>query len=229
VDDFLIDDENWVIRYLLVDTSNWLGGRRVFISPSWVREVSLDESKIYVTVTKEAVKNSPEYDPMGSVARADEERLYAHYGKDAYWAKGTTLQRLDESPDLQVADGDPDVKDWDVVSADDRKIGTVEHLIADPEAMRICYLEVGLEAETSEVTRTRDVLIPIEYVDVDESEATVRVPLKASTLVEHLPAFTGFPVPAEYDEQFRMATGLPSSAMSGHSLRLSRAAAGFGR
>src|SRR6476660_3534178 len=33
VDDFLIDGGNWTLRYLVVDTSNWIGGRSVLISP----------------------------------------------------------------------------------------------------------------------------------------------------------------------------------------------------
>ena len=32
VDDFLVDDDNWIIRYLIVNTHNWLpGGRKVIV------------------------------------------------------------------------------------------------------------------------------------------------------------------------------------------------------
>ena len=33
VDDFYFDDEDWSIRYLVVDTGRWLSGRKVLISP----------------------------------------------------------------------------------------------------------------------------------------------------------------------------------------------------
>src|SRR5687767_2340606 len=33
VDDFYFDDEDWGIRYLVVDTGSWLSGRKVLISP----------------------------------------------------------------------------------------------------------------------------------------------------------------------------------------------------
>ena len=33
VQDFIIDDKNWAIRYLIVDTQNWWPGRKVLISP----------------------------------------------------------------------------------------------------------------------------------------------------------------------------------------------------
>ena len=34
VDDFYFDDEDWFIRYLVVNTGSWLSGRKVLISPS---------------------------------------------------------------------------------------------------------------------------------------------------------------------------------------------------
>jgi len=79
VDDFLIDDESWAIRYLVVDTSNWLGGRSVLVAPSWIRDVSWDESKVFVSTTRHAVESSPEYDPMITVTSPYEERLGSHY------------------------------------------------------------------------------------------------------------------------------------------------------
>jgi len=33
VEDFVIDDETWAIRYLIVDTRNWLPGKKILIAP----------------------------------------------------------------------------------------------------------------------------------------------------------------------------------------------------
>ena len=87
IDGFLIDDQTWAIRYLIVDTSNWPGGRSVLISPSWVREVDWHQSKVHVDVTVEKVRTSPEYDPSQLVERANEETLHRHYGQPNYWDK----------------------------------------------------------------------------------------------------------------------------------------------
>jgi hypothetical protein len=40
VEDFLVDDRTWAIRYIVVDTLNWLPGRKVVISPGWIKTVS---------------------------------------------------------------------------------------------------------------------------------------------------------------------------------------------
>lgn len=85
IDGFLIDDQTWAIRYLIVDTSNWPGGRSVLISPRWVREVNWHQSKVHVDADVEKVKTSPEYDPSQLVERASEEALHRHYGQPHYW------------------------------------------------------------------------------------------------------------------------------------------------
>jgi uncharacterized protein YrrD len=63
VDDLIIDDESWAIRYLRIDTSNWIGGRAVLIPQQDLREVNWLESKVSVALTREQVRNGPEYDP----------------------------------------------------------------------------------------------------------------------------------------------------------------------
>jgi uncharacterized protein YrrD len=85
VEDFIVDDVDWVIRYLLVDTRNWLPGRRVLISPDWIDSVSWDTSKVYLDITQEQVEKSPEYDPVQPPSRAYEEKLFSHYGMRRYW------------------------------------------------------------------------------------------------------------------------------------------------
>lgn len=79
VDDLIVDDESWAIRYLRIDTSNWIGGKAVLAPQRALREVNWLESKVRVALTREQVKNSPEYDPR-VLNREYEERLAAHYG-----------------------------------------------------------------------------------------------------------------------------------------------------
>ena len=40
VEDFIIDDETWAIRYLIIDTQNWWPGKKVLVSPQWIERVS---------------------------------------------------------------------------------------------------------------------------------------------------------------------------------------------
>ncbi len=61
--DFLVNDKNWELRYLVVDTGNWLPGKKVLISPSWIKSVNWDDDSITIDRMRESVKNSPESDP----------------------------------------------------------------------------------------------------------------------------------------------------------------------
>ena len=87
VDDFIVDDQSWSIRYLVLDTRNWLPGRRVLVAPEWVKSVHWADGRVEVDLTQEAIKNSPEYDPAAPVNREYEVRLYNYYGQPAYWEK----------------------------------------------------------------------------------------------------------------------------------------------
>jgi uncharacterized protein YrrD len=60
VDDFVIDAATWGIRYLLIDTSNWIGGRAVLISPNSITGVSWSQRVVEVSVSREAIARSPE-------------------------------------------------------------------------------------------------------------------------------------------------------------------------
>jgi len=85
VEDFVIDDETWAIRYLIVDTRNWWPGKKVLISPQWIERVSWSESKVFVNLSREAIKQSPEYTPESLITRDYEAGLYGHYELEGYW------------------------------------------------------------------------------------------------------------------------------------------------
>ena len=81
VDDFLVDDESWAVRYLIIDTSNWWFGNKVLVSPDWVDAVSWADSKAVVSLTRDAIRNAPAYDPDTLIERDQEIRLHEHYGR----------------------------------------------------------------------------------------------------------------------------------------------------
>ncbi len=88
VEDFLVDDETWAVRYLAIDTSNWWFGKSVLVSPHWASRISWEESKVYVDMTRKAIKDSPEWNAAAPVNREYEARLYDYYGRPVYWADG---------------------------------------------------------------------------------------------------------------------------------------------
>lgn len=86
-DDFIVDDSEWIIRYIVIDTRNFLPGKKVIVSPQWITNISWSESKIYIDIPKDDVKNSPAFDPSAPVNREYEIRLYDYYGRPKYWIK----------------------------------------------------------------------------------------------------------------------------------------------
>jgi hypothetical protein len=87
VEDFVVDDQNWFLRYMVVDTRNWLPGRKVLIAPSWIDGIDWPERRVGVNLTTEAVRESPQYDSAAPVNREYEERLYDYYGRPKYWQR----------------------------------------------------------------------------------------------------------------------------------------------
>jgi hypothetical protein len=85
VEAFILDDETWAIRYLIVDTKNWWPGKKVLVSPQWIERVSWDESKVFVNLSGEAIKQSPEYTEESLSTRDYETGLYRHYDRQGYW------------------------------------------------------------------------------------------------------------------------------------------------
>ena len=87
VEGFIIDNESWAIRYLVIDTKNWWGGKKVLISPQWIERISWDESKVFVNLTQETIKQSPEYSDDFLLTRNYEDQLYKHYKRKGYWTE----------------------------------------------------------------------------------------------------------------------------------------------
>lgn len=85
VEDFIIDDETWAIRYLVVATRNWWPGKKVLVSPQWIERVSWDESKVFVNLSRETIKQSPEYTEESLLTRDYEIGLHGHYNRQGYW------------------------------------------------------------------------------------------------------------------------------------------------
>jgi hypothetical protein len=59
VDDFLIDDGGRTVQYLVVDTSNWIGGRSVLISAAAIERIDSPAKRIFVNLTRNAIKTGP--------------------------------------------------------------------------------------------------------------------------------------------------------------------------
>jgi hypothetical protein len=84
VEDFIIDEDNWSIRYLVVDTRSWWSGGHVLISPQWVEKVSWGAGALLVKLSRDAIQSAPPYNSE-TLNRDYEAKLNGHYNTRGYW------------------------------------------------------------------------------------------------------------------------------------------------
>lgn len=89
VADMIVDDEPWVIRYIVVNTRHGLSGKKVLVASTWVRSVAWPERRVCVDLATETVKHSPEFDVAAPANRESEIGLYDGYDRSK---PGTQLQ-----------------------------------------------------------------------------------------------------------------------------------------
>jgi hypothetical protein len=82
VDDVMID-EHWHVPYLLIDTSNWIGGRTRLVPTSKVTAVDWLGRNVFLDLTREQIEKSPAFDAREAWDRTAEEKLAAHYARTA--------------------------------------------------------------------------------------------------------------------------------------------------
>jgi hypothetical protein len=87
LEDFVIDNESWEIRYLVIDTVKFWPSKSVLIAPHWVDSISWTDRNFKIGLTEEQIKKSPEYNSEEPVNRQYEKRLYDYYGRPSYWEK----------------------------------------------------------------------------------------------------------------------------------------------
>ena len=82
VEDFLLDDQGWSVRYLEIDTRNWLPGKKVLIAPAWIKQIDWSKSEVEVNMASDVIKTAPAYDATRVISREYEVALYKHYGME---------------------------------------------------------------------------------------------------------------------------------------------------
>jgi uncharacterized protein YrrD len=170
VDDFYFDDEKWTVRYLVVNTGAWLFRRDVLVSPISIKKVDKANNQVFVNLTRDQVKDSPDIDTQKPVSRQHETAFLNYYGYPYYWggpylwgdsafpatlamppaiesqmaAAATSRQReAEESYDEHLRSG-AEVKGYHIEAADG-EIGHVDDFIIDDRdwAIRFIVIKTG--------------------------------------------------------------------------------------
>ena len=94
VEDFLLEEDSFAIRYMVVDPASWWPGPHVLIPTEWITAVSWADARVEVNVGRQKVREAPQYDPSASIDREYEGRYYSHYGRTGYWERPDEQWRL---------------------------------------------------------------------------------------------------------------------------------------
>jgi sporulation protein YlmC with PRC-barrel domain len=193
IKDFYFDDQNWAVRYVVVDTGSWLSGRLVLISPHVFTNFDLDGVRRGVSLTRKQIEKSPDFDSHKPVSRQYEEEYYRYYGCPDYWTQGglgglsalpilepTVDQRPNDpaiQPDISDERGDPHLRSTQAlngyhIQTNEGAIGHVIDFIVDHETWAICHLivETGRWFSGKEI-----VILPKQIVRINYEESKVFV------------------------------------------------------
>ena len=73
VEDMLMDDESWAIRFIVVDTNKVLPSKDVLVSPRAVRDINFRKSTLTLELTKDELKNMPSFESIKDASAADDD------------------------------------------------------------------------------------------------------------------------------------------------------------
>ncbi len=205
VQDFFFDDENWVVRYMVVRTGSWLLGEDVLISPYAFTKIDRHEREIYVELTREQVKNSPDIDTEKPISRQKEMEYHSYYGFPVYWGGpglwGTASypatmaalfkEKKEKEKEQAVREDEynkqesknhlrsrKEVDGYSIEALND-SVGHVEDFIAEEETWSIRYLVVN----TRNLLPGKKVIISPEWIkEIDWGASRVVVDLFAETI-----------------------------------------------
>jgi uncharacterized protein YrrD len=202
VEDFYFDDDQWVVRYLVVRTGTWFSNRRVLISPLSIRQAGWETGIVPASLTMEQVKNSPSIDTDEPVSRQYEKSYYDYYGYPYYWS-GMGIWGAHPYPSMMMPSlshkvgeaeiardqrekQDPHLRSCDAVSgyhlrASDGEIGHVRGYLIDEKSWSIRFFIV----DTSNWWLGHQVLVASEWIaSVDWAQSIVTTELTRQAVKE---------------------------------------------
>jgi hypothetical protein len=173
LEDFYFEEGDWTVRYLLVDTGKWLSGKKVLLSPVDVK-APWTMAAVPVSLTRDQVWHSPQFDPSRQLSPDDEEKTLRHYGHASPTGTGGThhLRSTKESTGfhLHAADGE---------------IGHVDDFLIGENSWKIRYLLV----DTSNWIGGKSVVVASEALaGVDPDNGMLKVAATRDA-VKHSPKF----------------------------------------
>ena len=226
VDEVYFDDEDWAVRYVTVETGDWLGGRSVLISPFSIIRADWQARRLDVALTKHQVEKSPDISTHAPISRMHESAYLSYYGYPYYWdgphmwgeadlpyqtamaasasaeALAARIRRASPDSHLRSTAGTTGYH----IEASDGEIGHLSGFVVDDEAWAIRYIEVA----TQNWWPGKKVLISPAWIErISWREEKVYVPLFRDTIQSAPEYAVSKPISREYEHRLHSHYGRP--------------------
>lgn len=191
--DFLFSDDDWKVRYLIVDTGPWILGRKVLVSLLALGQPVWASKTFPVDLTCEQVKTSPDVDLARPVSRQYEEKLHQHYNWPAYWGMAATIsggpayippQDFSDDEEKEASSHLRSAKELlgYKLKATDGDIGELADFIVEDENWQFRYIIVNTDALLDDDKQVLVSLEWIENIDVALKEISIDLTQQAIAL-----------------------------------------------
>lgn len=109
------------------------------------------------------------------------------------------LVALSTMKKFRVAKGESDIRGWDVVTRDHKKIGDIHELIVDPVSLKVRYLDIALDRKLLETRDKTHILVPIAGATLDDDDNRVYIDNISAAEIEAIPPYDHRPIVREYE------------------------------
>jgi hypothetical protein len=225
VDQIYFDVHSWRARYLVIDTSAWGYGQKIWVPPCCIHQIDFDSSVVKLNLEKQKMLGSPAIDTLKPISRLQETRLVNYYGCKPYWeeAHAHGASRYRSGAINQAAVVEPETRERMTlhtnavnikvhllstkraseytIEAVDGQIGRIRDFVFDDETWLIRYLSI----DTHEWWQSEsEVLLPTESVDsIDSAASTISTTLSREA-IQHSPVYLDdVPLRRMYETQLR--------------------------
>jgi len=213
--DFLFDDRSWVVRYIAVDTGNWLPGRLVLVSPVEAGQPQWGEHVLPVSLTRQQVEDSPPIEAHLPISRQQEMLLADYYGWVPYWGPTAPVMSpipVPTTPPQDRGHVEPhlrslrDIRGYHI-RATDEAIGHVSDFVIDTESWAIRYAV----ADTRNWLPGKKVLLAPQWIQsVDWANKLVCLDHTREQMLNSPQFDPSSPVNREYEERLYDYYGRPA-------------------
>ena len=214
VKDFYFDDVSWAVRYVVADTGPWLTGRLVLLSPHAFGDLTQENGRLLVNLTRQQMEDSPSIETHKPVSRQYEEEYFRYYGWPSYWGGmgmiGVTGLPVAPPPYLIPTDregwgsathggDDPHLRSTQAldgyhIQTHEGAIGHVTDFIMEDKNWEIRHLVV----ETGHWFSGKEIVISpqaIDHISYDDSKVFVKVTMKS---IQEAPEYHESPLSGNY-------------------------------